>query len=365
MLCPQRGYLTLYDGRSMTSDSNELQRILLNARRAYQAGDHHRARFWAQKAAAIAPEHEEGWLWLAAVSNPRASVDYLKRALQVSPQSERARKGMHWAIKRLRENALSPLPAQGVAHSAITTSITLPVNQTVRQRGLQFTSLQWTLIVMILGMLLLTISVRPLQSAFNVQAYAQSLPMILSVVGKASNTPIPSDTPTIIPSPTPLPTDSPTITPSETATPLPSDTPAATPTNTLEPEDPLPANMPDVGAHERWIDVDLTLQRTYAYEGRDLLRTFIVSTGTWLHPTVTGQYHIYVKFESAPMWGPGYYLPGVPYTMYFYEGYALHGTYWHNNFGTPMSHGCINLKTDDAEWLFYWSSIGTLVNIHY
>lgn len=116
---------------------------------------------------------------------------------------------------------------------------------------------------------------------------------------------------------------------------------------------------------ERWIDVDLTHQRTYAYEGKKLVRAFVVSTGVWQHPTVTGQYHIYVKYVAADMTGPGYYLPDVPYVMYFYRGYGLHGTYWHHNFGVPMSHGCINLKTDDAHWLFNWASVGTLVNIHY
>jgi lipoprotein-anchoring transpeptidase ErfK/SrfK len=52
--------------------------------------------------------------------------------------------------------------------------------------------------------------------------------------------------------------------------------------------------------------------------------------------------------------------------MYFYESYGLHGTYWHHNFGHPMSHGCVNLKTEDAQWLYEnFVSIGTLVNIHY
>jgi lipoprotein-anchoring transpeptidase ErfK/SrfK len=64
------------------------------------------------------------------------------------------------------------------------------------------------------------------------------------------------------------------------------------------------------------------------------------------------------------MTGPGYYLPNVPYTMYFYGGYGLHGTYWHNNFGTPMSHGCVNLSTADSGWLFDWASVGTVVNVH-
>ena len=68
------------------------------------------------------------------------------------------------------------------------------------------------------------------------------------------------------------------------------------------------------------------------------------------------------------MRGPGYDLPGVPYVMYFYgggiaksRGYGIHGTYWHNNFGHPMSHGCVNMPTAEAEWAYYWSDYGTPV----
>jgi lipoprotein-anchoring transpeptidase ErfK/SrfK len=103
----------------------------------------------------------------------------------------------------------------------------------------------------------------------------------------------------------------------------------------------------------------------YAYEGDTVVNSFLVSTGVAAYPTVTGQYYIYVKYLSTLMTGPGYYLPDVPYTMYFYEGYGIHGTYWHNNFGHPMSHGCVNMRTSDAEWMFNWASVGTLVNIHY
>jgi len=116
---------------------------------------------------------------------------------------------------------------------------------------------------------------------------------------------------------------------------------------------------------EHWIDVNLSEQRVYAYEGDTVVNSFIVSTGTWQTPTVTGKYNIWIKLRSTTMTGPGYYLPNVPYTMYFYKGYGLHGTYWHNNFGTPMSHGCVNLSIPDAEWLYNFSSVGTLVNVHY
>jgi len=125
--------------------------------------------------------------------------------------------------------------------------------------------------------------------------------------------------------------------------------------------DAPPQNISSAG---RWIDVDLSEQRTYAYENDQIVRSFVVSTGTWQYPTVTGTYQIYVKYRAADMSGPDYYLPDVPYVMYFYKGYGLHGTYWHNNFGTPMSHGCVNLATDDAGWLFDFASVGTIVHVH-
>ena len=117
--------------------------------------------------------------------------------------------------------------------------------------------------------------------------------------------------------------------------------------------------------NDKWIDVNLSRQRLYAYVGTHLVKQFLISSGVPAYPTVVGTYHIYVKYTSTLMVGPGYYLPNVPYTMYFYRGYGIHGTYWHHNFGTPMSHGCINMETNDARWLFYWAPLGTVVNIHY
>jgi lipoprotein-anchoring transpeptidase ErfK/SrfK len=68
------------------------------------------------------------------------------------------------------------------------------------------------------------------------------------------------------------------------------------------------------------------------------------------------------------MTGPGYSLPDVPYTMYFYQGYALHGTYWHDNFGQPMSRGCVNLSIDNSKKLFEWAApvipLGELIFTH-
>tara|TARA_B100000029_G_scaffold89945_3_gene79805 strand:+ start:78514 stop:79935 length:1422 start_codon:yes stop_codon:yes gene_type:complete len=118
-----------------------------------------------------------------------------------------------------------------------------------------------------------------------------------------------------------------------------------------------------------WIDIDISDQRAYAMKGEEQIREFVVSTGTDRYPTITGQFQIYVKHLEADMRGVDlgvpWYLPDVPYVMYFYSGYGIHGTYWHDNFGTPMSHGCINLTIPDAEWLYNFSEIGTPVRIHY
>jgi lipoprotein-anchoring transpeptidase ErfK/SrfK len=63
-------------------------------------------------------------------------------------------------------------------------------------------------------------------------------------------------------------------------------------------------------------------------------------------------------------YGDYYKLPNVTNVMYFYAGYALHGAYWHRNFGQPMSHGCVNLTLDDAAWLYQWSPPGIVVRTH-
>lgn len=111
---------------------------------------------------------------------------------------------------------------------------------------------------------------------------------------------------------------------------------------------------------ERWIEIDLSQQRLYAHQGGEIVYEFPISSGKWA-PTPTGTFRIWAKLKYTLMHGGSkndntyYYLPNVPYTQYFYHGFGLHGTYWHNNFGHPMSHGCINMYTPDAETIFYWT----------
>jgi len=124
-------------------------------------------------------------------------------------------------------------------------------------------------------------------------------------------------------------------------------------------------STPTTGGGGKWIDVDLSSQTVRAYQGSTVVRSMVVSTGIARYPTPPGTFRVYAKYPSVAMSGPGYYLPGVPHTMFFYKGYALHGTYWHSNFGTPMSHGCINLTRTDASWLYSWTPMGTKVVIHW
>jgi len=113
---------------------------------------------------------------------------------------------------------------------------------------------------------------------------------------------------------------------------------------------------------ERWIDIDLSEQRMEVYEGQTFVRSFIISSGRRNTPTVTGIFRIWGKTPVQDMSGGSrangsyYYVSRVPWVQYFFEGYALHGAYWHDKFGQPMSHGCINMKVDEAAWLFRWAS---------
>lgn len=142
-------------------------------------------------------------------------------------------------------------------------------------------------------------------------------------------------------------------------------------------EDEVAPLSPELPPGEKRIEVDLAIQTLFAYEGERLVYQARLSSGIARSttpengiPTETpkGRFNIYSKMPSKHM-GDGrlmqgdldleaYELVGVPWTMFFHRletGYALHGTYWHDNFGWPMSHGCINLRNADAKWLFRWT----------
>ncbi len=121
---------------------------------------------------------------------------------------------------------------------------------------------------------------------------------------------------------------------------------------------------------EHWVDINLSQQYLRAYEGSTQVNATYVSTGRPGFDTPTGTYYIMYKYRyddmEGTLGGEYYYVPAVPWTMYFTNyGHALHGAYWHNNFGNVMSHGCVNLPLGFAEWLYYWLPYGGRVVIHY
>lgn len=121
-------------------------------------------------------------------------------------------------------------------------------------------------------------------------------------------------------------------------------------------------------SEQKRIYIDLTSQKLFAKENDTTIFEFPVSTGKW-YETPTGVFSIWIKLRYTRMtggnrdWGTFYDLPNVPYTMFFYnsshprsQGFGIHGAYWHNNFGHPMSHGCVNMKTEDVARLFAWAN---------
>jgi len=158
----------------------------------------------------------------------------------------------------------------------------------------------------------------------------------------------------------------------------------------IPPEEITPLS-PEVSPDKKHIEVNLRTQTLTCYENGQTILTADVSTGLeGLYDTPAGRFNIQVKLPSRRMRGADHFasaeeniLAGVPWCSFFTnEGHAFHGTYWHDNFGLPMSHGCVNMRTEEAKWLFRWSlpsagfdeidkltldtkGYGTAVDIHY
>lgn len=127
-----------------------------------------------------------------------------------------------------------------------------------------------------------------------------------------------------------------------------------------------------VSNEKKHIYVDLSTQTLYAYEGTTQIMKTLISSGKWGR-TPVGNYSIRQKLRATRMAGgqgaDAYDLPNVPWVMYYYNDFGLHGAYWHNNFGYPMSHGCVNMRPVDARELYSWadgptaSKPGTAVSV--
>jgi lipoprotein-anchoring transpeptidase ErfK/SrfK len=124
----------------------------------------------------------------------------------------------------------------------------------------------------------------------------------------------------------------------------------------------FPAKVPPgVYKSEHWIDINLIRQTLVAYVGTKPVFATIVSTGKGKHPTKHGVFRVYWKVAVTDMKNETgadekYLASSVPWSLFFWRGQALHGAYWHDDFGKPKSHGCINMAPKDARYLFEWST---------
>jgi hypothetical protein len=121
---------------------------------------------------------------------------------------------------------------------------------------------------------------------------------------------------------------------------------------------------------ERWIEVNLYEQVMLVHEGDRIVYATLVTTGSDPFFTQPGVFKIYKKIDHEYMRGAFeadrsdyYYLEDVPYIMYFDQARALHGAYWHTNFGYKSSHGCVNLSIADSHWLYDWTNMDETVYV--
>ncbi len=151
--------------------------------------------------------------------------------------------------------------------------------------------------------------------------------------------------------------------------------------------DPNPNPIgPDNAIGRKWIEINLSQQRLWAYQGNTPVMTTLVSTGLTPNDTSEGIFYVRIKFREQTMSGftsetgevvgfgdeddrpagtDRYEVEDVPHVMYFTQlAEALHGAYWHNNFGNRMSHGCVNLQLNVASWMYGWAPLGTMVWSH-
>ena len=341
----------------------DISDLLAQGEGAARAGHRGEARHNFRAVLMLDPSNASALLWLAWLSDdPRASLAYIARVLDHEPDNPRAHTALQWARRQatvsLAEEALTPEPGPETAGLTL-----LHRPGLLAVLGLLVVVVAVFLVRLLPGNLPTSVALAPSPSPLPTRTATAVVAVTVTSPANRTSDPTATPTPNAVPTRTCTPPPSPTASPTASAT-------ATAPPNVLPTAPPLPpsltpAPISTISSNVKWIDVDLTHQQLTAYEGKELVRFTNVSTGLPRTPTPVGQFHIWIKLRYDDMSGAGYYLPNVPYVMYFHRGYGLHGTYWHANFGYPMSHGCVNLPTEEAEWLYFWADVGTMVNVHY
>lgn len=357
------------DESAHSSIRAQIAQLMQRGQAAALAGEFEKAEACFRAVLRLHPLHEDAWLWRAGISrDPELSKVCLSRVLKLNPDHPAAREGMRWAQAQCQlkgsARADEPIPVRGSRltieappeNRAPANRLPRDHNPTLGWLTLATGGLAILVAVVVLGLCFLPAGFVSPASAEIAQLNVAGAGMLMPTTGAAeviarnepSATATPTSTGTRTPTATPTGRASPTGTSIPTHTPLPSSTPTVQFT-------PHPEVVPIHDVEQKWINVSLADQILIAYEGDRPVFHAPVSTGLSETPTVAGAFRIYRKLMSTTMSGPGYYLPNVQYTQYFYKSYAIHGAYWHDNFGQPMSHGCINMRNKDAEWLFGWT----------
>lgn len=383
----------------MSSSALTSLQAIQNSHNAFLQGDKFLARHWARIAASLDTDCEEAWLLMAAVASPQASVGYLKRALDVNPGSQRAQKGMAWALNRLEaaQQVSKTRPRQvkktleitrSIAVSSpvmVVKSVSAPQNKTNSTKRLNYYSnFIYLIILAFVSITLLVFSVwntSPAQAFFSIQhnlAHGDHAPAWAQAnIVKETMTLTASETMTETPTATPLPQKSPT--PTSTETPIIS--PTAMPTDTPIPGQAIsqmPSGSPDqtdtlASAGNKWILVDISEQHMYVYEGNTLIYSFVASTGM-NNATRTGTFAVQSKIPNAfgatwniwmPDWLGIYWSGGLENGIHALPILPNGATLWEGYLGSPISYGCVVLGSYEAQLLYNWVEIGTPVKIQW
>jgi lipoprotein-anchoring transpeptidase ErfK/SrfK len=357
----------------MNSDTTQADQAIQNSYSALREGNKPGARYWAQRAAWLDPDLEDSWLILATISTPTASVAYLERALKINPDSPYAAVRMHWAKARL-EAGEKPAPGEPeeliIAHK----------NALRRRRAVARARKLLLFPALLAGVLALW-----LFAAWVI--WPDAMPVAQAFILRASPTPaatLPPATPTQVITPlatatlpslttqTPVPTYTPS--PIPTLTPIPT-TPAPTPLNSSVPA-AVSVSVSERGAGQlgvgKRVVVDISEQHLYAYEGDQLVYSFVASTGQD-GGTLSGKFQVLDKIENAYSDPWGFWMPdwlGIYYVGSDLEN-GIHSLpvlqdgskIWGNEIGKPITYGCVVLQPEDAKMLYNWVEIGTPVDI--
>jgi lipoprotein-anchoring transpeptidase ErfK/SrfK len=376
---------------NMASQFITPSQALNRATEALQRGDKHAARTWAQIAASIAPNMEDPWLILAAVARPRASIAYLERALEINPQSKRARAGLEWAHQQ-QANEQTQSVKRKVQTSSARVGLPTQINP-IAQRGkpsfqippkaVSGIRISIPILLLILALCLIAIwAVWPgvgssVSAAFLSNPANSQDSHILSWLpvglAKPTDTPLPTatSTPTVTPSPTLIPTETSSPTPTPTATSTFTATPV--PTNTAQPSEGQESPVPQLPAGgKKLIVVSIHQQHLYAYQGNTLIYSFVASTGG-NNSTRTGTFSILDKIPKAygenwnfwmPDWMGIYHVGSMENGIHSLPLLPNGQRLWGDSIGTPITYGCVVLGVQDSQELYDWATVGTTVQIN-